>query len=72
MSRKNQERYTKYAEVRKINARNYYWKKKGKHNYYYIQRDVDLLIKKLKQIRKIADRLKLKIELKESDSRGIL
>ena len=62
---KNQERYEKYAEVRKHNARNYYWKKKGKQDYYYIQRDIQLLQKKLKQIHKIADRLKLKISIEE-------
>ena len=53
----------KYAEVRRLNARDYYWKKKGKGDYYYIKRDMDLLSKKLKSIQKIVDRLGLKLEL---------
>lgn len=69
---KNEERYQKnkekYSELRKHNARNYYWKKKGKQDYYYIQRDLELLQKKLQQIKKIADRLKLNVEVSADSS----
>ena len=53
---KAQERYEKnkikYAVLRRKNARNYYWKKRGKGDYYFIKRDIYLLNKKLKGIQK--------------------
>ena len=57
----------RYSEIRRKNARKYYWTKKGKSDDYIIQQDLYLLNKKLKSMYKVLDRLGLKIEIKEKD-----